>query len=175
MSEIMMTDLPTEDLERQAAAIAAEIQRRRAETEPQQRRIVLRKKDLNSKGNGCQKTRRVLLPGGTSGWASDHGQDIEGSWESGSYLASQRRCSETGLVPVGTIVLSYESRLRGGEKQGRADVEAGIVVSVEEGRQVRSDRGETDGKSDCIRWGLSTRRRGQVVEVQTPTGEWMEV
>ena len=175
MSEIMMTDLPTEDLERQAAAIAAEIQRRRAETEPQQRRIVLRKKDLNGKGNGEQETRRVLLPGGTSGWASDHAQDIEGSWESGSYLASQRRCSETGLVPVGTIVLAYESRLRGGQKQGRAEAKAGIVVSVEEGRQVRESRGVSDERSDSIRWGLSTRRRGQVIEVQTPTGEWEEV
>ncbi len=140
------------------------------------RRITLREKDLNARGNGHQITRRVLLPSGESGWATDYAENIEGSWSAGTFRASERHCSQSGQVPVGTLVLEYNSPFRGGAKTGQATMRGGIVVTEAEGRAVRAERlGADDGKSDCIRWGLATRRRGAVVEIQTPAGDWMAI
>lgn len=166
----LLPTLSLPELERLASAIRAELEGR-AEA-PIIRRITLRKKDLNARGNGTQQTRRVRLPGGTTGWASDLAQDVTGSWSSGSYLAADRKCCEEGYVPVGTVVLAFASTMRGGAKSGRADLSAGVVVSVERGREIRA---AADGRSDSIEWGLSTRRRGEEVEVQLPGGEWVAV
>ena len=164
-----MTTLTTEELREMAAAIAAELKRRAEEPTPETpiaeapRRIVCRKKDLNGRGNGPMETRRVRLPSGAAGWASDLAQDVSGSWESGHYLASERSCMERGFFPVGTIVVAYVSSLRGGAKSGSASVKAGIIIPAAE-----------DPKNP-IRWGLSTKGRGTNVEVQLPSGEWVSV
>jgi hypothetical protein len=144
-------------------------------TEIEIRTITLRTKDLNGRGNGTQETKRLRLTDGTSGWASDLAQDVTGDWSSGTFRASDRGCAQRGDVEVGAIVLEYTSSFRGGSKNGPATMRGGIVVSLEEGRAVRAERGVADGKSDCIRWGLPTRRRGDAVEVQTSSGEWVEV
>ncbi len=165
------TSLTIEELQGMSTAIAVELDRRRqaelptpAEPEPDElRKIICRTKDLNCKGNGPMETRRVRLPDGTTGWASDLAQDLSGSWEQGSYLASQRRCKERGFFPVGTIVLAYESSIRGGSKSGPASVNAGIIVSAKEDAE------------NPIHWGLSTKGRGANVQVQTPAGEWVSV
>jgi hypothetical protein len=86
---------------------------------PQRVQIICRRKDLNGRGNGTMQTRRVRLPDGTAGWASDLAEDVSGTWEQGSYLASQRRCCERGYFPIGTIVLEFESTLRGGPAPDR--------------------------------------------------------
>lgn len=157
---IELSKLSVEELEALAASVAAELAGRREAQEPVLRRILCRKKDLNARGNGAQVTRRVRLPSGETGWASDLAQDVDGSWENGSYLASQRRCGERGKVPVGTVVLEYESSLRGGQKTGRATISAGVV-------------GEDESKT--IDWGLSTRGKGTEVDVKLPTGEWVRI
>lgn len=51
------------------------------------RTIICRTKDLNARGNGTQETRRVRLPDGTRGWASDILEDVTGSWSSGTFYA----------------------------------------------------------------------------------------
>lgn len=171
MTTIDLTTLTTEELREMAAAIAAELEKRQpAETPVAEapkaegpRRIICRSKDLNAKGNGPMETRRVRLPDGAAGWASDMAQDLSGTWEQGAYLASQRRCTERGYFPVGTIVLAFVSSLRGGAKTGPASVKAGVIVSTEEDAE------------HPIRWGISTRGRGSNVEVQTPGGEWVSV
>jgi len=143
-------------------------------SEEQQRKIVLRRKDLNAKGNGTQETRRVRLPDGRHDWATAIAENVEGSWSSGTFLAVDRSASQVGLVPVGTLVLHYESPFRGGRKSGTATVEGGVVVSLEEGCAVRVARGLADGKSDSIRWGLSTRQYNNESQVQL-NGEWYTV
>lgn len=174
-----LTTMTTEELREMAAAIAAELKRRAEEPTPETatpetpiaeapkpeapRRIVCRKKDLNGRGNGPMETRRVRLPSGTAGWASDLAQDVSGSWEPGCRLASERSCMERGYFPVGTIVVAYVSSLRGGSKTGPASVKAGVIVSAEEDAE------------HPIRWGLSTKGRGANVQVQTPAGEWVSV
>lgn len=169
-----LTTLTTEELREMAAAIAAEMERRAEEPTPETpiaeapkpeapRRIVCRMKNLNAKGNGPMETRRVRLPHGATGWASDLAQDLSGGWEQGTYLASQRRCTERGYFPVGTIVVAFESGIRGGSKTGPASVKAGVIVSAEEDAE------------HPIRWGLSTKGRGANVQVQTPGGEWVSV
>ena len=166
MTTTDLTTLTTEELREMVAAIAAELERREpaeAPTPEAPRRIVCRKKDLNGRGNGPMETRRVRLPSGAAGWASDLAQDVSGSWESGHYLASERSCMERGFFPVGTIVVAYVSSLRGGAKSGSASVKAGIIIPAAE-----------DPKNP-IRWGLSTKGRGTNVEVQLPSGEWVSV
>lgn len=123
--------------------------------------IVLRKRDLNCKGNGIEVHRRVRLPDGLTGWASDIAEDITGSWSSGTFLAADRHAIQRGVVPVGTVVLAFERSLRGGQKSGAASVAAGRVGL------------DNDGKTK-IEWGLSTRKRGQ--EQQVKIGEeWIAV
>lgn len=161
-----LTTMTTEELREMAAAIAAELESREAAEAPKPtelRRIVCRSKDLNAKGNGGMETRRVRVPCGATGWASDLAQDLSGNWEQGAYLASQRRCTERGCFPVGTIVVAFESGIRGGSKTGPASVKAGVIVSAEEDAE------------HPIRWGLSTKGRGANVQVQTPAGEWVSV
>ncbi len=164
-----LTTLTTDELRDMAAAIATELERRAEEPTPETpvaeapRRIVCRKKDLNGKGNGPMETRRVRLPSGAAGWASDLAQDLSGSWESGHYLASERSCMERGFFPIGTIVVAYVSSLKGGAKSGSATVKAGVIIPSAE-----------DPKNP-IRWGLSTKGRGTDVQVQTPAGEWVSV
>lgn len=124
-------------------------------------RIKLRYKDLNARGNGSQTTRRLRLPDGTHGWASDVAENIEGHWSSGTYLAADRSACQRGMVPVGTIVLDFETPFRGGSKAGSAKINAGTVGL------------DTEGKTE-ITWGLSQRRKGDVWQVQVD-GEWLEV
>lgn len=172
---IDLTTMAEAEIRDLIAAAQAELARR-APAEPELRRILLRQKDLNARGNGTQETRRIRLPDGAAGWASDLAQDVTGDWSSGTLRADDRRCSQHGHVPVGTIVLAFDSSFRGGQKHGPASVVGGVVVSTAQGVAVRKERtGKDDGKSDAIRWGLSTRRRNGDYEVQTPDGEWVTV
>lgn len=136
------------------------------------RTIICRQKDLNARGNGNQDTRRVRLPDGTRGWASDVLEDVTGYWSSGTFLAADRRCAQRGRAPVGTVVVEYSSSFRGGKKSGTASIRAGIVVSEEEGAILAAEAG--DAKPHAIRWGLSYRRRGSDVEVKVGD-EWVAV
>jgi hypothetical protein len=166
MTTTDLTTMTTEELREMAAAIGAELASREAadtRKPAELRRIICRSKDLNAKGNGPMTTRRVRVPNGSAGWASDMAQDLSGSWAQGSYLAAQRRCTERGFFPVGTIVVEYESGLRGGQKSGPATVRAGVIVSADEDAE------------HAIHWGLSTKGRGTNVQVQTPAGEWVSV
>lgn len=169
---IDIAGMTVSELEELRDAVVSEIDSRTAN---QMRTIVCRAKDLNSRGNGAMQTRRVRLPSGETGWASDLAEDLSGHWESGSYLASQRRCTEKGDFPVGTLVIEYESGMRGGSKTGSASVRAGIIVDNAKGQEVRLNRGFDDGKSDIIEWGLKTKGRGKDVSVRTPAGDWVSI
>lgn len=126
------------------------------------RRIVCRQKDLNARGNGVQEVRRVRLPDGNTGWASELAQDLKGGWSNGAFLASERKCAQWGEFPVGTLVLAFESQFRHGSKIGTATIAGGVVDDGVDGREP-------------IRWGLSTRRRGQDVQIQAPDGAWLDI
>ena len=126
-------------------------------------KIKLRFKSLNARGNWAQITRRLRLPDGHHGWASDLAEDVEGSWSSGTYLASERHASQSGRVPIGTIVLEFESPFRNGQKSGSAQVTAGFLL----------DKPDENGKH--LKWGLSTRKQGLNYQVKTTEGEWVDV
>jgi hypothetical protein len=127
-------------------------------------RINARSRDLNGKGNGQEEHRRLRMPHlNATIWAAD-GQDVRGNWvPRGGTFAASRRCSQTVLVPVGTIVVAFDRSFRAYERTGSAEVKAGVV----------SDRPIEAGKS-VIDWTLSTRRTSGKVEVQFPSGEWVE-
>jgi hypothetical protein len=155
---IDLATLEQADLEALARDIQAEIARRA----PEYRQIVCRQQDLSCSGSGPRETRRVRLPDGRAGWASDLAQNLRGHWSTGR-TAADRHSKEEGEFPVGTVVLSYTNKLEKRSKNGGASVRCGVIVSLAE------------DPTEAIRWGLSTRGRGAEVEVQLPGGEWTRV
>lgn len=122
-------------------------------------RVVLREKDLNGRGNGTQDVRRARTPDGRLGWATDLAIDVQGSWAAGTFTAAQRQCQQTGMLPVGTILLAYDTGFRKGQKMGPPKITAGIVDADPDAR------GGVD-------WCLSTRGTGRDVEVLSE-GRWI--
>lgn len=130
------------------------------------RQIICRRKDLNARGRGEQETRRVRLPTGEHGWATDLAINLEGSWSSGSYLASERHCCERGYFPPGTIVVAFDRTI--GRGNHRAEVTAGILLTQKE---------QPPG-TNKIDWSLPVQRKGfgsnTLITVEH-NGEWLEV
>lgn len=124
-------------------------------------KLKLRFKELNARGNGSQTTRRLRLPDGTTGWASDIAENVTGHWSQGTYLAADRNACQRGYVPVGSIVLDFETPFRGGSKAGKATLRAGVVQADENGNAK-------------IKWGLATRRHEDDWQVQAGQ-EWLSV
>lgn len=48
---------------------------------------------------------------------------------------------------MGTIVVEYSSRFRGGQKNGRAEISAGVVVSEEEGAELEEREAAASGRA----------------------------
>jgi hypothetical protein len=138
-----------------------------APMEVELRRIICRSRDLNARGRGTEEYRRVLLPTGESGWASDLAVNLVGDWSHDK----MRYCTQRGEFPVGTVVLALKKSV---PARGPATAAAGRVVSKARGEEVRLGRGRDDGKSDSIEWGLATRKRGKVTLVLVD-GTWVKV
>lgn len=79
-------------------------------------RIRLRYRDLNAKCRGEECYRLVIdLDAGTAKWATDVAECVEGDWPRRGIRAAERRCAQTGLLPVGTLLLEIEKDVgRGG-------------------------------------------------------------
>ena len=154
------------------ALAARALQAQPAPVEVELRQIICRSRDLNSRGRGTEAHRRVLLPTGESGWASELATNLTGDWSRGTVRASDRRCTQRGYFPVGTVVLALE---KGVPANGPATADAGRIVSEERGKEIRIERGVDDGKSDPIEWGLETRRRGRANTEVLVDGNWVEV
>lgn len=129
------------------------------------RQIICRRKDLNARGRGEQETRRVRLPDGEHGWASDLAINIEGNWSSGSFRASERYCCQRGYFPPGTLIVAFDRTI--GRGNSPAKITAGILLTQKE-----------QPGTNKIRWGLPVQRKGRgadtVVKVEHE-GEWLEV
>lgn len=124
-------------------------------------RIYTRLKALNGCGTGWMWTRRVLLPGGARGWASDLAINSEGKWYSGFAKPHQRDCRQSGVFPANTIVLEYATEMLEGERLAPALARAGLIRDPE--------LYEMDAcLDDPISWTCDTRRPGALIEVQLP-------
>lgn len=160
-TDIDLTTMTTEELQALRDRVTAALAARQSTPTPALRQIICRTRNINSRRRGTQVSRRLRLPDGTTGWASDIAQDVTGDWPAPGSRAAERKAVQRGRVPIGTIVLEYETPIDGGRKS-RATITAGIVV------------GGGDATTP-IEWGLSTRRRGEAVEVQTTEAGWVTI
>ena len=126
-------------------------------------KIRLRKRDFSTSGNGTEEHRRVRLPDGTTGWASDLATNVEGDWPRRSDRKEWRQAKQVGEVPAGTVIVDFERRFRGGGGQGRAEITAGLVLEAP----------DVDG--NLVAWGLEARRVGEKVQVVLPDGSTVEI
>lgn len=133
-------------------------------------RILLRDRDLNGKGNGTEEHRRVALPGGAAGWAADLAGDVTGSWSRSGIRAHERRCSQTGVVPVGTVIAAFDKPLSGYRASASAEVAAGIALAEPPAEMIGRWSWKPLKGGGGILWGLSWRRVDGDVVVSLPDG-----
>lgn len=126
-------------------------------------KIRLRKRDFSTSGNGTEEDRRIRLPDGTTGWASDLATNVEGDWPKRSDRKEWRQAKQVGEVPAGTVIVDFERRFRAFGGQGRATITAGIALA------------EADADGKWVAWGLEARRLGEKVQVVLPDGSAVEV
>lgn len=132
--------------------------------------ILLRDRDLNGKGNGTEEHRRIAIPGGAAGWAADLAGDVTGQWARGGIRAHERRCSQTGVVPVGSVIVAYDKPMRGYTSSGAAEVTAGIVLEAPPVEMAERWSWKAAKAGGGILWGLSWRRVDGDVVVSLPDG-----
>jgi hypothetical protein len=108
-------------------------------------------RDLNGKGNGSQTYRRFRYPGMTT----EVWPDCERLPRLGGNRASDRRCSKRADVPVGTLVVDFESSVNR-YHSSRATVHIGIVCRL------------PDGKSEIVWLEHRSLKSRPVYEVRTP-------
>lgn len=126
-------------------------------------KIRLRKRDFSTSGNGTEEHRRIRLPDGTTGWASDLATNVTGDWPKRSDRKEWRAAKQVGEVPAGTVIVDFERRFRAFEGQGRATITAGLVLE------------EPDADGNTVAWGLEARRVDEKVQVVLPDGSVVEV
>lgn len=96
-------------------------------------RVRVAYRDLNSAGNGCQAYRRIVLPGRTeSEWP-----DADRLPTLGGTYSGDRKCKSYALLPVGTLLISFESSVSK-YRAGKSDL---AVMIVSEG---------VDGKTELL-------------------------
>jgi len=89
--------------------------------------IIVRDKNISCSGNGRITSVRVVTPDGRKGWASDVAENITGFWYNYGERKHERKCSQQGDVPVGSIVVEFNRTIKHGQKVGPSTVKAFIA------------------------------------------------
>ena len=89
--------------------------------------IIVRDKNISCGGNGRITSVRVVTPDGRKGWASDVAENITGFWYSYGTRKHERKCSQQGDVPVGSIVVEFSRTIKHGQKVGPSTIKAFIA------------------------------------------------
>jgi len=89
--------------------------------------IIVRDKNISCGGNGRITSVRVVTPDGLKGWASDVAENITGFWYNYGERKHERKCSQQGDVPVGSIVVEFNRTIKRGQKVGPSTVRAFVA------------------------------------------------